>query len=173
MGQKLTRRGLFEDTGPGGIVAWEIERKFLVNLALWSPPGSGTPFSQGYIPTAEGRTVRVRIEGTEGRLTIKGPAQGLTRAEFEYPIPVEDARQLLDTLCSQPLVEKVRFRVPVGRHTWEVDVFGGLNQGLVVAEIELVDEEEAFECPPWLGDEVSHDPRYANSQLSKVPYTAW
>jgi CYTH domain-containing protein len=155
------------------MVGWEIERKFLVNLNLWKTTQPGTPFSQGYIPTGPGRTVRVRIEGKEGRLTIKGPPQGLTRAEFEYPIPAEDARQMLDTLCEHPLVEKVRHRVRVGRHIWEVDVFDGLNQGLVLAEIELDREEEAFERPEWLGAEVSHDPRYANSQLAKVPYTTW
>jgi adenylate cyclase len=153
-------------------MAQEIERKFLVD-GRWSPPGPGTPFCQGYIASAPGRTVRVRIEGTEGRLTIKGPASGLTRSEFEYPIPLDDARELLESLCDRPFVEKVRYRVPHGNHVWEVDVFGGENAGLVVAEVELGAEDEDFSRPEWLGPEVSHDPRYANSRLAQVPYRTW
>jgi len=150
----------------------EIERKFLV-IPGWRPSTPGTPFRQGYIASSPGRTVRVRIEGTEGRLTLKGPATGFSRAEFEYPIPLADAQELLDTLCTSPLVEKTRHLVPFEGHTWEVDVFGGLNAGLIVAELELATEDEAFARPPWLGPEVTSDPRYANSRLAVEPYTTW
>lgn len=154
-------------------MAREIERKFLVNQALWSPQTPGTRFRQGYIAASVGRTVRVRVEGDQGRLTLKGPPQGVSRAEFEYPIPIADAEELLTTLCDGPLVEKTRYLVEHRGHTWEVDVFAGENEGLVVAELELESEDEAFERPAWLGAEVSHDPRYANSRLAQVPWKTW
>jgi adenylate cyclase len=153
-------------------VAREIERKFLVTDDGWRGLAPAVDYRQGYLP-ATGATVRVRIAGEQGFLTIKGPTQGIGRAEFEYPIPVADARELLDTLCSRPQIEKRRHKIPVGRHVWEVDEFLGENAGLVVAEIEVSDESEPFEKPSWVGEEVSHDRRYANSSLAERPYKTW
>ncbi len=153
-------------------MAREIERKFLVTDDGWRGLAPAVDYRQGYLP-ATGATVRVRIAGEQGFLTIKGPTQGIGRAEFEYPIPVADARELLDTLCSRPQIEKRRHKIPVGRHVWEVDEFLGENAGLVVAEIEVSDESEPFEKPSWVGEEVSHDRRYANSSLAERPYKTW
>jgi adenylate cyclase len=119
------------------------------------------------------RTVRVRIEGERAVITIKSKSTGATRGEWEYEIPVPDAAELLERLCEQPLVEKVRHRIRYGRHTWEVDEFQGENAGLVVAEIELGSEDEAFEKPDWIGQEVTGDPRYYNSSLIRLPYSKW
>ena len=117
--------------------------------------------------------MRVRIEGTQAKLTIKGVTTGITRAEFEYAIPVEDATILLDNLCEQPLIDKHRHKEVHAGKTWEIDVFHGLNQGLVVAEIELDAEDEAFERPAWAVKEVSSDSRYYNSNLLKNPFSTW
>ncbi len=151
----------------------EIERKFLVRNDTWRTKATRTRYRQGFLSTEPERTVRVRIAGDRGTLTIKGKTIGATRAEFEYDIPVADAAELLDTLCRRPLIEKVRYVLREGAHTWEVDVFEGDNAGLVVAEIELEAEDEAFERPEWLGEEVSSDRRYANSHLSQSPYSEW
>jgi adenylate cyclase len=151
----------------------EIERKFLVVGQGWRDEATGTPYRQGFLSTEPERTVRVRIAGDKGSITIKGKSLGARRAEFEYEIPVTDAEQMLDTLCQKPLIEKVRYSVRAGEHTWEIDVFQGVNAGLVVAEIELRAEDEAFQKPPWIGDEVTGDPRYFNSNLVARPYTAW
>ncbi|MGC4118661.1 MAG: CYTH domain-containing protein [Myxococcales bacterium] len=150
----------------------EIERKFLVKGEAWKSLAPAVDYRQGYLRTT-GATVRVRIAGQKGFLTIKGPTQGIGRSEFEYGIPVEDARELLDTLCARPQIEKRRRRITVGRHVWEVDEFLAENAGLVVAEIELASEDEAFEKPEWVGEEVSHDRRYANSMLAEQPYSTW
>lgn len=149
----------------------EIERKFLVRGTAWRQ-GPGTRFSQGYLNRDKHRTVRVRIAGDEAFLTIKGVSRGATRAEFEYPIPLEDARQLL-TLSDGPVVEKIRYVVQHDDHTWEVDEFSGENAGLVVAEIELQSAEQSFTRPDWLGEEVTHDSRYFNSNLATHPFTRW
>jgi adenylate cyclase len=154
-------------------MASEIERKFLVRSAAYRAHGSPVRYRQGYLPTAGPATVRVRIAGAHGFLTIKGPAESFTRSEFEYPIPLADAEALLDTLCARPQIEKLRWRVPAGPHTWEVDEFLGENAGLVVAEIELRAEDEPFSRPEWLGDEVTADPRYRNSELARRPYGTW
>lgn len=151
----------------------EIERKFLVEGDAWRALGVPVLLRQGYLSTHPARTVRVRIEGDEGVLTIKGKNTGATRAEWEYPIPLADAAELLDTLCSAPLVEKYRTRVAVGAHVWEVDEFLGANQGLLVAEIELAAEDEAFELPDWVGREVTGETRYYNASLIKQPYSTW
>jgi len=153
-------------------VAQEIERKFLVDLARWRPAGRGVAFRQGYLSSHPERTVRVRIEGDAGKLTIKGPTEGVTRTELEYAIPLADAERLL-ALCERPLIEKVRHAEEHGGKTWEIDVFGGDNEGLVVAELELDSEDEPFTRPPWVTDEVSHDPRYYNANLVKAPYRSW
>ncbi len=151
----------------------EIERKFLVDMTKWTPQGVGTHFKQGYLNSQKERVVRVRIEGDRARLTIKGVSVGVTRSEFEYPIPVEDARILLDTLCEQPLIDKHRHKEVHGGKTWEIDVFHGDNEGLVVAEIELAAEDEAFEVPAWAVREVSSDARYFNANLLRHPFKDW
>lgn len=151
----------------------EIERKFLVRGHAWRTLGTPSLLRQGYLSLDPARVVRVRIEGEQAFLTIKGKSQGATRGEWEYPIPVNEAVELLDTLCPAPLVEKVRRRITIGAHTWEVDEFLGANAGLVVAEIELASESEAFDKPDWIGAEVTHDARYFNSNLIRHPYSSW
>jgi len=151
----------------------EIERKFLLNDDGWRGLGQPTLMRQGYLTADPVRTVRVRIEGERAVLTIKSKSTGATRGEWEYEIPVADAAELLDRLCKQPLVEKVRHRIEHAGHTWEVDEFQGENAGLVVAEIELGSEDEAFEKPAWIGREVTGDPRYYNSSLIRLPYAKW
>ena len=154
-------------------MAKEIERKYLLDLSKWTPQSEGTHFKQGYLNAQKERVVRVRIEGAKAKLTIKGITTGVTRAEFEYSIPVEDAAILLDNLCEQPLIDKHRHKEVHFGKTWEIDVFHGENQGLVVAEIELTSEAEAFERPAWAGEEVSSDPRDFNSNLLKNPFKSW
>lgn len=151
----------------------EIERKFLVDRAAWSPQGPGVRLSQGYLCSGPAGVVRVRLAGEQGFLTLKGPTVGLSRMEFEYPIPGAEALQMLKELCHQLVIEKDRHREVHGGCTWEIDVFHGANEGLVLAEIELESETEAFARPPWLGREVSGDPRYHNSSLAKQPYQTW
>lgn len=151
----------------------EIERKFLVVGDGWREKAVGTSFRQGFLSTEPERTVRVRLAGSRGSITIKGKTVGARRDEFEYEIPAEHAQQMLDTLCKRPLIEKIRYRLPLGRHIWEIDVFEGENAGLVVAEIELATEDEAFEKPAWAGEEVTEDPRYFNSSLVAAPYKTW
>lgn len=152
-------------------MAIEIERKFLVNGNDWR----NTPavyYSQGYLSRVRERTVRVRIAGDLGYLTIKGISQGASRAEFEYEIPLDEARQML-ALCEGPLIEKYRREINHGDMLWEVDEFLGENVGLVVAEIELESENQMFALPDWVGVEVTHDARYYNSNLSAVPFSTW
>ena len=151
----------------------EIERKFLINKDAWSALDAGVHFKQGYLSAAKERVVRVRIEGTAASLTIKGLTTGVTRSEFDYLIPLEDAEILLDTLCEQPLIDKHRHTEVHCGKVWEIDVFHGLNEGLIVAEIELGSEEEEFELPVWVLKEVSCDPRYFNSNLLRSPYCTW
>lgn len=151
----------------------EIERKFLLAGDGWRELGEPVLLRQGYLSSDPARVVRVRIEGEAAFLTIKGKSQGATRGEWEYPIPVSEAAELLDTLCPAPLVEKVRRRIQLGAHTWEVDEFLGANAGLVVAEIELASEDEAFDKPEWIGVEVTHEARYFNSNLIRHPYCDW
>jgi CYTH domain-containing protein len=150
----------------------EIERKFLVDVARWQPRGAGVVLRQGYLSTHPERTVRVRREGAAGALTIKGVTTGVSRLELEYPIPAADADALL-ALCEQPLIEKVRHTEEHGGKRWEIDVFGGVNAGLVVAELELGSEDEGFERPAWVGVEVSGDRRYYNASLVAAPYSSW
>ena len=154
-------------------MAKEIERKFLVDTKLWRPQGRGLLYRQGYLSSIKERVVRVRIAGGRGFLTIKGTTTGLTRLEFEYPIPVEDAAQLLDELCERPLIEKTRHRETFGGRAWEIDVFHGDNDGLVIAEVEIADTAERIALPPWAGAEVSSDPRYFNNNLVAHPYKGW
>ena len=150
----------------------EIERKFRVDPA-WQPPGKGVAYEQGYLSSVAERVVRVRIEGDEAKLTIKGKTTGVTRSEYEYAIPVEDAEAMLRALCEQPTIRKRRHHVEHAGKTWEVDVFAGDNEGLVIAELELASEDEAFDKPPWVREEVSDDPRYYNANLVNHPYKRW
>ena len=150
----------------------EIERKFLVRGEAWRALATGVRYRQGYLSTVKERTVRVRTVGDRGFLTVKGVTVVATRKEFEYDIPAGDAVLLLE-MCEQPLVEKVRYKIPSGGLTWEVDEFEGANQGLIVAECELSSEDQRIELPPWIGEEVTADPRYFNSNLIAHPFSKW
>lgn len=151
----------------------EIERKFLLTGDAWKKLAKGTYYRQGYLNSQKERTVRVRTLDDKGFLTIKGISVGATRMEYEYEIPMEDADVLLAELCEKPLIEKNRFKITFNDFIWEVDEFLGENKGLVVAEIELEREDQQFEKPSWIGNEVTGDPRYFNSNLIKNPYTSW
>jgi adenylate cyclase len=155
-------------------MAREIERKFLVRHELWRPdPARGTKYRQGYLSADPERVVRVRRSGDHAFLTVKGKTKGISRSEFEYAIPVADADALLDAICIKPLIEKVRYRIEHGERAWEVDVFTGDNDGLIIAEVELPYEDAPIDPPAWVGVEVSDDPRYFNSNLVLHPYTRW
>lgn len=151
----------------------EIERKFLIATEDWRGLAEGLDYRQGYLSTAKERTVRVRTIGAQGFLTIKGISIGATRTEFEYEIPVDDAHELLDELCLRPLIEKRRHRVPFGGLIWEIDEFFGENHGLTVAEVELTSEDQDVDLPPWIGEEVTGDPRFFNSSLVERPFSTW
>lgn len=151
-------------------MATEIERKFLVKGDGWRSLGLGEIYRQGYIANNNGRTVRVRVVGEQGYLTIKGSTTGMKRAEFEYKIPVKDAQELLETLCDRPFIEKTRYKILIGNLIWEVDEFWGENQGLILAEVELETEDQNIDIPDWIGEEVTSDPRYYNVNLVKNPY---
>ncbi len=150
----------------------EIERKFLVTSDEWRTDSVATPIVQGFLSRDPDRIVRVRVQGDQAFLTVKGRAAGITRTEVEFAIPIETGRELL-LLCLAPLIQKTRHEVIVGSHKWEVDEFHSENAGLVVAEIELGSEDEVFEKPDWIGLEVSHDYRYTNSHLSEHPFSTW
>ena len=151
----------------------EIERKYLVKNDDWKKLAEGIYYKQGYLSTVKERTVRVRTIGEKGYLTIKGLTVGVTRSEFEYEIPAEEANQMLDNLCERPIIEKLRAKIEYKGLIWEIDEFHGENEGLVVAEVEIKDENQAIDLPEWIGEEVSGDPRYFNSNLIKNPYTKW
>ncbi len=150
----------------------EIERKFLVRDLSVLAGHAGVRLSQGYLSFDPDRTVRVRVAENAAWLTIKSRGKGISRAEFEYEIPVEEARQLME-FCTGSVVDKTRHKITHAGHLWEVDVFHGDNDGLVVAEVELDSEEEEVELPPWIGAEVSDDPRYFNAKLAREPYRDW
>lgn len=153
----------------------EIERKFLVTSnAFKSESFTQHEIAQGYISSIPERTVRVRVKGDKGFLTIKGASNetGLSRFEWEKEIPVDEAKKLL-FLCEKGIINKIRFEVKAGKHVFEVDEFYGENEGLIIAEIELESENEAFEKPLWLGEEVTNDERYYNAYLSSHPFTKW
>ncbi|WP_017651424.1 CYTH domain-containing protein [Fortiea contorta] len=154
-------------------MAKEIERKFLVKGDSWRELAKGSGYSQGYIATQKTATVRVRIVENQGYLTIKGPSINYSRSEFEYAIPIADAQEMLETLCDRPIIEKTRYKVEYGGVVWEIDEFAGVNQGLIIAEVELSDENQQIELPSWIGEEVSHDSRYFNSNLVKHPFSQW
>lgn len=152
----------------------EIERKFLVTGSFESAAVSQNRIVQGYICTDKDRTVRVRIYGEKGFLTIKSAPNelGWSRYEFEQEIGLHDAEELLE-LCLPGIIDKIRYRIPYKGYTWEVDVFHGENEGLTIAEIELESETAVFELPEWIGDEVTGDSKYYNAMLSECPYNQW
>jgi adenylate cyclase len=152
----------------------EVERKFLVVGDSWrADVRSATRIVQGYIARTGGAVVRVRLKGEHAFLTLKGPSRGISRSEFEYPIPVTDAEAMLAEFTEGPVIDKVRHLVPVGDHTWEVDVFAGPNAPLVLAEVELASPDEPFVLPGWAGADVSDDARYFNANLAEAPYSTW
>jgi adenylate cyclase len=154
-------------------VGVEIERKFLLVGDAWRELAAPSLLRQGYLNADPERTVRVRIEGQGAWLTIKSKNVGAARGEWEYPIPLAEAAELLDRVCARPLIEKYRRRIAYRGHTWEGDEFLGENAGLAVAEIELSSEGEAFARPAWIGEEVTGDPRYYNSSLIRLPFSQW
>ena len=152
----------------------EIERKFLVQSDAWRDEVTeSTRLVQGYLLRGDQSAVRVRIKGDKAHLNIKHSLDGINRLEYEYEIPMDDAREILEQVARKPLIDKTRHCIERGKHLWEIDEFYGDNAGLVVAEIELGDADEEFDKPAWLGEEVSLDQRYYNSNLSKLPYTQW
>ncbi|MBR2625646.1 MAG: CYTH domain-containing protein [Lentisphaeria bacterium] len=155
-------------------MAQEIEKKFTVSGNAWRKDVvSQSRIIQGYL-TASGTAVRVRLKDDEAFLTIKGKAEGISRAEYEYPIDVADAKEMLATLALYPPVEKIRYLVPAGNGlTWEIDEYFGANAPLFTAEIELPQEDTPFEIPSWLGEDISFDSRYTNRALSRRPYGTW
>lgn len=152
----------------------EIERKFLVDDKKWEALAKpkGNRYKQGYILSEEKRTVRIRVTEDAAYITFKGASTGITRSEYEYAIPVNEGNEILDNFATSA-IKKTRFIIKYAGHVWEVDVFDGDNNGLIVAEIELQSEEEEFEKPDWVGQEVSHDARYTNASLSVHPYKNW
>jgi adenylate cyclase len=154
-------------------VGVEIERKFLLAGDGWRALGQPVLLRQGYLSSDPERVVRVRVEGDQSYITIKGRSSGATRGEWEYPIPLADANELLERLCQQPIVEKYRSKIEFAGNVWEVDEFVGVNQGLVLAEIELQAEDQAFDKPDWIGADVTDDKRYYNSNLVRHPYSSW
>jgi CYTH domain-containing protein len=151
----------------------EIERKFLVKGDQWRNKGKGTLYRQGYLSTDIERSVRVRIIGQKGYLTIKGKTINATRTEFEYEISFEDATEMLGNLCQRPLIEKNRYILKENDLVWEIDEFWGDNEGLIIAEVELVDVDKEIRLPEWIGEEVTDDPAYYNVNLIKNPYKNW
>lgn len=151
----------------------EIERKFLVKGDAWRALAKGTTYRQGYLNSVKERTVRVRTAEDKAYLTVKGLSVGATRPEYEYEIPFDEGKAMLDTLAEKPLIEKKRYKIPAGVLTWEIDEFLGDNAGLIVAEVELTSEDQAFDMPAWIGEEVTGDPRYYNANLIKNPFTRW
>lgn len=156
-------------------MAKEIEHKFLVKSNRYKQLAQPILYRQGYIPTKKGMTVRVRIAGEKGFVTLKDKTVGISRNEFEYEVPVAEAKQMLDTMCEKPQIEKYRYIIPATEQglKWEVDEFLGDNAGLVVAEIEVPTEDTKFSLPEWIGSEVTGDKKYNNSQLCKRPYKEW
>ena len=155
-------------------MAIEIERKFLVKSDLWKTSADpGTQYSQGYLVGSKNASVRIRIEGSKAYINIKSATIDITRQEYQYEIPLAEATEMLETLCEKPLISKIRYHINHDSHLWEIDVFSGDNEGLIVAEIELDNVNEVFSKPEWLGQEVSDDVRYYNVNLVKHPYKDW
>jgi adenylate cyclase len=153
----------------------EIERKFLVNNNILKVLDNDfNIIKQGYIPRENGTTVRIRIQDNKGIITLKGMSHGFSRKEFEYTIPLDEANEMLETMCDERVIDKKRYIIKeVDGHIWEVDFFEGLNEGLVVAEIELKSEDEGFILPDWVDKEVTHETKYYNALLMSNPYSNW
>ena len=154
-------------------MAKEIERKFLIDISGIESIGSGSRIKQGYISTTDNTAVRIRVSGAVAYLTLKGENQGATRPEFEYEIPIKDANEIIKELCSGPVIDKTRYLVEYGSHTWEIDVFHGDNDGLIVAEVELESETEEVDLPKWVINEVTGEVKYYNSSLLVNPFNKW
>lgn len=151
----------------------EIERKFLVKGDAWRQAGVGILYKQGYLLTTKGNTIRVRIVESTGYLTIKGETKGATRLEYEYEIPVAEAEALLVHFCEKPLIEKKRYQIEFEGHIWEIDEFKAENKGLILAEVELTNENEKVIIPKWIAEEVTNNPKYYNVNLVKNPFSKW
>ena len=154
-------------------MALEIERKYLIDLEKIGTLENGIRIKQGYLSTDKNAVVRVRVKNDKAYLTIKGANNGISRLEFEYEIPFDEANEMLDNLCKKPVIDKTRYIIKHDIHIWEIDVFYGDNEGLVVAEVELKDENEKINLPSWIKEEVTPDNRYFNSNLMKHPYKDW
>jgi adenylate cyclase len=155
-------------------MAVEIERKYLVKNDSWRKSVEAQAhIMQGYLANDDTASVRVRVKGDAAYLTIKGATSGISRSEYEYQIPVEDAETMLRELAIFPAIDKVRYSVRSGKHLWDLDLFSGENEGLVMAEVELASEDEDFQMPDWAGEEVSGDTRYYNVNLASNPYKSW
>jgi len=151
----------------------EIERKFLVNSHEFRSKAKGSVIKQGFLNTDPQRVVRIRVRDDHAYLTIKGKSKGMERTEFEYEIPVDDANSMIEELCLKPVIEKIRYVVVFGNHTWEIDEFRGENEGLVIAEVELKNENEDLILPDWIGKEVTGNHKYYNNNLINNPYKTW
>lgn len=151
----------------------EIERKFLINLDQIELPNNGLNIKQAYINTTSNTTVRVRVVNDKAYLTLKGENREAVRSEFEYEIPLAEAKDIMGELCARPLIEKVRYKILFGSHIWEIDIFSGDNNGLCIAEVEMQSEDEYLEMPGWIVQEVTGQQRFYNSQLIKTPYKQW
>jgi adenylate cyclase len=151
----------------------EIERKFLVKNNSFKDLATPVYIQQGFLNSEKERVVRIRIADRKAFLTIKGISSGASRSEFEYEIPVNEAIYMLEELCEKPIIKKYRYKIPWGDLNWEVDEFLELNEGLIIAEIELQHEDQKFQLPVWIGKEVTSDKKYYNSNLIKFPYALW
>jgi len=154
-------------------MAKEIERKFLVKNMSFKEKSTGVLYRQGYLSADSKAAIRVRAVGSKAYLTIKGMRSGISRLEYEYEIPIKDADEIFNNLCIKPIIQKYRYTVCHEGYTWEIDEFLDENEGLVVAEIELQSEEERFPKPDFIGEEVTYDFRYLNSNLVNHPYKTW
>ena len=154
-------------------MAVEIERKYLIDLEKIGKLENGNRIKQGYITTNKNAVVRVRIKNKKAYLTIKSSNTGISRLEFEYEIPFDEGNEMLDKLCQKPVIDKTRYIIKHDKHIWEIDIFYGDNEGLVVAEVELEDENEVVTLPLWIKEEVTMDNRYFNSNLMNHPYKDW
>ena len=154
-------------------MAIEIEKKFLLNYFPTDLLTRGITICQGYMMNKKDLVVRVRLSGDHGFLTIKGATHNGSRKEFEYPVPKKDAEEMIDLFCKKPLIEKTRYHIEFKGFEWVIDKFYGENLGLVVAEIELSSIDQPFETPDWIGKEVTHDPKFFNSNLIETPYSTW
>jgi adenylate cyclase len=154
-------------------MAVEIERKYLIDLEKVGILENGNRIKQGYITTNKNAVIRVRIKNDKGYLTIKSSNIGASRLEFEYEIPLVEANEMLDKLCQKPIIDKDRYIIDLHNHIWEIDIFHGDNEGLVIAEVELKDENEHIILPLWIKEEVTGDIKYYNSNLMTYPYNQW